>query len=243
MSLERAFMRLTLQPKTVCSHCRRSFASGKPRAQQQATTSAVEELLKATRGDNGAQRNLSSQPPPSSTAATGPPIAATSSSNAAFDLARKTVQETTGTRRKSQLAEREARLSSRKDYEQQMPRRWKAGDIYSPHDLSGVEASKWKKIRRKPRVRGQGRDVLDQLGIDPREHYKNFSMMAEYVSEMGRIKHSSESGLRPVNQRRMAKAIRRAIGMGLMPSVYKHPELLREEVAYRSNWQKNNFFS
>lgn len=37
----------------------------------------------------------------------------------------------------------------------------------------------------------------------------------------------SETGLRPVNQRRVAKAIRRAIGIGLMPSVHKHPELLR----------------
>ena len=44
---------------------------------------------------------------------------------------------------------------------------------------------------------------------------------------MGRIQHSTETGLRPVNQRKMAKAIRRAIGMGLHPSVHKHPELLR----------------
>lgn len=50
--------------------------------------------------------------------------------------------------------------------------------------------------------------------------------MSEYVSDMGRIKHSSETGLRPVNQRKISKAIRRAIGLGLMPSVYKHPELL-----------------
>lgn len=44
---------------------------------------------------------------------------------------------------------------------------------------------------------------------------------------MGRIKHSSETGLRPVNQRKMAKAVRRAVGMGLHPSVHKHPEILR----------------
>ncbi len=44
---------------------------------------------------------------------------------------------------------------------------------------------------------------------------------------MGRIQHSKETGLRPVNQRKMAKAIRRAIGMGLHPSVHKHPEIIR----------------
>lgn len=58
--------------------------------------------------------------------------------------------------------------------------------------------------------------------------------MSEYVTDMGRIKHRSETGLRPVNQRRMAKAIRRAIGMGLIPGVHRHPEILRAEQAQRS---------
>jgi small subunit ribosomal protein S18 len=47
---------------------------------------------------------------------------------------------------------------------------------------------------------------------------------------MGRIKHSSETGLRPVNQRRIARAIRRSIGLGLMPSVHRHPEILQKMV-------------
>lgn len=47
------------------------------------------------------------------------------------------------------------------------------------------------------------------------------------MTVMGRIKHSRETGLRPVNQRKVAKAIRRAIGMGLHPSVHWHPEILR----------------
>lgn len=84
--------------------------------------------------------------------------------------------------------------------------------------------AKWKKLRRKDRPRV---DVLDQLALNPLKHYKNFSIMGEYITEMGRIKHSSETGLRPVNQRRMAKAVRRAMGMGLMPGVHRHPELLR----------------
>jgi len=47
---------------------------------------------------------------------------------------------------------------------------------------------------------------------------------------MGRIKHSVDTGLRPVNQRRMAKAVRRAIGMGIHPSVHAHPEILKTEM-------------
>lgn len=51
-------------------------------------------------------------------------------------------------------------------------------------------------------------------------------MMSDFMTEMGRIKHNKETGLRPVNQRKMAKAVRRAIGLGLMPSVHRHPEIL-----------------
>lgn len=111
-----------------------------------------------------------------------------------------------------------------------MPRRWRVGDVYAPHDLSGVEMSKWKKLRKKPKVKY---DVMDQLGMNPLDHYKNFSIMSEYVTEMGRIRHGNDTGLRPVNQRRMAKAIRRAIGMGLIPSVHRHPEILKLELESR----------
>ena len=54
--------------------------------------------------------------------------------------------------------------------------------------------------------------------------------MSEYMTEMGRIRHSKSTGLRQVNQRKIAKAIRRAIGLGLMPSIHKHPQILIEEM-------------
>ena len=52
--------------------------------------------------------------------------------------------------------------------ERQMPRlsRWNAGDVYAPHDLSAVEAAKWKKRK------GSQRDVFDMLGINPLHEYK-----------------------------------------------------------------------
>lgn len=59
--------------------------------------------------------------------------------------------------------------------------------------------------------------------------------MTEYMTTMGRIRHSRETGLRAVNQRRIAKAIRRAVGMGLMPSVHKHPEILEAEATALAN--------
>jgi len=68
-----------------------------------------------------------------------------------------------------QRAQRIAQPWDRGDLEKQVFRRWKAGDVYAPHDLTGVEQAKWKKLRRKGRSR---MDVLDQLNINPIQHYK-----------------------------------------------------------------------
>jgi len=61
--------------------------------------------------------------------------------------------------------------------------------------------------------------------------WQNYAMMSEFMTDMGRIKHSRMTGLRPKNQRRIAKAIRRSIALGLMPSVHKHPHILAAEAA------------
>jgi len=106
-------------------------------------------------------------------------------------------------------------------------REWKAGDIYAPHDLSPAEMRKWMKRQSPPA------DAFDALNMNPLDQYKNFSIMSEYITPMGRIKHRVQTGLRPVNQRKIAKAIRRAIGLGLMPSVHKHPEILAADAIAR----------
>ncbi|KAK4068693.1 uncharacterized protein Triagg1_7053 [Trichoderma aggressivum f. europaeum] len=63
------------------------------------------------------------------------------------------------------------------DYLRQMPRRWDAGDVYSPHDMSPVEMQKWRK--RSPR----GGDVIDALGIRPLDMYKACFLLSSLVSE------------------------------------------------------------
>ncbi|EUC51399.1 hypothetical protein COCMIDRAFT_31533 [Bipolaris oryzae ATCC 44560] len=118
-----------------------------------------------------------------------------------------------------ELAESE-RLSQ---YQRQIYRKWQPGDVYAPHDLSGTEQKKWKQGRKRPQE-----DAFDILGVNPVLEYKNFTIMSEYMTEMGRIKHSRDTGLRPKNQRKIAKAIRRAVGLGLMPSVHRHPLVLKK---------------
>lgn len=49
------------------------------------------------------------------------------------------------------------------------------------------------------------------------------------MTSAGRIKHRSVTGLSNTNQRKLSKAIRRAVGIGLLPSVYRHPEVLKVE--------------
>ena len=78
------------------------------------------------------------------------------------------------------------------------------------------------------------RDVFDVLGINPLHEYKNVSILSDFLTPLGRIKHRRETGLRPVNQRKIAKAIRRAVAMGLLPSVHKHPEVMEVEERARN---------
>ncbi|KAI5861180.1 ribosomal protein S18 [Durotheca rogersii] len=109
------------------------------------------------------------------------------------------------------------------DFSRQLPRRWRSGDVYAPHDLSPSEMAKWR------RNQARKRDLVDMLGINPLDMYRNFSVISEFMTEHGRIKRSADTGLRPKNQRKMAKAVRRAIGLGIHPSVHRHPELLIRE--------------
>ena len=71
---------------------------------------------------------------------------------------------------------------------------------------------------------------------------QNYSIMWEFMTSMGRIRHRNDTGLRRVNQRRVAKAIRRAVAMGLIPSVHKHPEMLEADASQRryNNFKRTN---
>ena len=52
------------------------------------------------------------------------------------------------------------------DLSRQITRRWRAGDVYAPHDLSSVEMAKWKNRGRPVH------DVFDVLDFKPEEHYR-----------------------------------------------------------------------
>lgn len=66
-------------------------------------------------------------------------------------------------------------------------------------------------------------DPFFQLGLNPKkpslfdDSYKNVTLLAPYVSRMGKIHPRSETRLVQKNQRRVTKAIKRARAMLLMP--------------------------
>ena len=90
---------------------------------------------------------------------------------------------------------RQQKISS--DYMREMPRRWELGDVYSPHDLSPAEMSKYR--RRQTRQT----DVIDLLGIRPQDNYTVskpdvFPLRGHHLQLSGRKgggkKHYTDSG-------------------------------------------------
>ncbi|TGJ88674.1 hypothetical protein E0Z10_g100 [Xylaria hypoxylon] len=111
--------------------------------------------------------------------------------------------------KQNQKIEEEMRGKNRHDdYMRQLPRRWRAGDVYSPHDMSPSETAKWRKNT------ARQKDLVDLLGLRPLDMYRgpgvgendvglkleNFSVISEFMTPHGRIKRSVETGLNPVNQ-------------------------------------------
>ena len=72
----------------------------------------------------------------------------------------------TAERRRNEIAETLRHKTVSDQYLRQMPRHWKAGDVYAPRDLGPAEVKKWK-TRRRPQ-----KDVIDMLGVNPLDLYR-----------------------------------------------------------------------
>lgn len=57
-------------------------------------------------------------------------------------------------------------LRNSRNIESLMSRKWRSGDVYTPHDLTPREVMKFKTTKR------PSRDIFDALGINPLDHYK-----------------------------------------------------------------------
>ncbi|CAG8637944.1 33920_t:CDS:2, partial [Racocetra persica] len=87
-------------------------------------------------------------------------------------------------------------------------RMFRAGEVYAPHDLN-EENYKDKNPRKYQRLQ-PNTDVFERLGLDPLKEYKNFRLLSNFVSDMGKILPRRTTGLTAKTQRKLAKAIKRA---------------------------------
>ncbi|ORY92035.1 ribosomal protein S18 [Syncephalastrum racemosum] len=94
------------------------------------------------------------------------------------------------------------------------------GDTYHPHDLNDKEyQQRLQASRRKPQTPAQ--DPFDVLDLDPLHEYKNTELLSYFVSDMGKILPRNVTGVTAKNQRKLAKAIKRARAMGLLSCTSK----------------------
>jgi small subunit ribosomal protein S18 len=92
-----------------------------------------------------------------------------------------------------------------------------------PHDLSLAGRSfKNRPVSRPAAIPPSTRDARDndvfyQLGIDPLKYAMHPAVVSQFMSEMAKIYPRRTTGLTSKSQRRIAKAIRRAKMMGVIP--------------------------
>ncbi|KAI9251984.1 ribosomal protein S18 [Sporodiniella umbellata] len=91
------------------------------------------------------------------------------------------------------------------------------GDLYHPNDLNDNLYRETLRARRGKTVTPT-QDPFDILGLDPLHEYKNYKLLSKFVSDMGKILPREQTGLTAKNQRKLAKAVKRARAMGLMSS-------------------------
>ena len=72
-----------------------------------------------------------------------------------------------------------------------------------------------------PRHEAERLDPFRKLYIDPVDEVFNHKLMAQFVTEMGKIKGRPETRLTWRSQRKVGKAVRRAKHMGIIPWLSK----------------------
>ncbi|CAO3642025.1 unnamed protein product [Cunninghamella blakesleeana] len=103
------------------------------------------------------------------------------------------------------------------DIGQRFQKMHRAGDIYHPQDLNDSLYQEQLRQRR-GRPNPPSEDPFDVLGLDPLHEYKNYRLLSHFVSDMGKILPREKTGLTAKNQRKLAKAVKRARAMGIMSS-------------------------
>ncbi|CEG77833.1 hypothetical protein RMATCC62417_12522 [Rhizopus microsporus] len=95
------------------------------------------------------------------------------------------------------------------------------GDLYHPQDLNDSRYRESLRVRR-GKSATPTQDPFEVLDLNPLHEYKNYKLLSQFVSDIGKILPREQTGLSAKNQRKLAKAIKRARAIGLMSSTNNH---------------------
>ncbi|CAI2181855.1 2755_t:CDS:2 [Funneliformis geosporum] len=90
------------------------------------------------------------------------------------------------------------------------------GELYAPYELN-EDKYKGKRNTGRSTRKPPSVDIFNALKLNP----LNYKLLSNFVSDMGRILPRSITGLTAKNQRKLAKAIKRARSFGLIPSTHR----------------------
>ncbi|RUP05918.1 ribosomal protein S18 [Jimgerdemannia flammicorona] len=108
---------------------------------------------------------------------------------------------------------------------------------YHPDELNDASHEK-RMLAKRGKIVKPTQDPFNTLGLDPLKEYKNHSLLSSFVSDMGKILPREQTGVTAKNQRKLAKAIKRARAMGLMPCTHNPKEPQR--YGPNQNYQKRS---
>lgn len=101
-------------------------------------------------------------------------------------------------------------------------RQFTPGTLYDPFDFSMAKI----RLERKQYRESQSMRAFDEKKLNPLDFYLEPGFLSQYVSSTGRIVPREVTKLSVKNQKRLAKAIKRAVAAGLMSSVHPAPQKL-----------------
>ncbi|KAJ3318793.1 hypothetical protein HDV06_007044 [Boothiomyces sp. JEL0866] len=102
------------------------------------------------------------------------------------------------------------------------PKNFLPKTTYSPADLNDKLVIEERELRKPRQEMLPTEDIFAKLNIDPLKEYKNPVILSSFLTKMGHIQPRRKTGLSLDNQKKLARAIKRARAFGILPFSYQY---------------------
>ncbi|KAH3671396.1 hypothetical protein WICMUC_004693 [Wickerhamomyces mucosus] len=109
--------------------------------------------------------------------------------------------------------------------------RFSKGQIYDPFDFSIAKINLERKFAKQDSKNNIG--IFDRKRLNPLNFYTNPIELSKYLTTTGRIQPRDVTKLSVKNQKRLAKAVKRARSVGFLSSVHRDVSLLLPEITHK----------